>query len=40
MKNFEISETTLNHLNDLVAQKQENQIIAVNEWCNCTGFGG
>lgn len=40
MKEFEISEATLNCLNELVAQNQVPQTTIVDEYCNCTGFGG
>lgn len=40
MKEFEISEATLAHLNDLVVQNQEIQTVIVDDYCNCTGFGG
>ena len=40
MNKFEISEATLNRLNDLVAQNPENQVSSLADYCKCTGFGG
>lgn len=40
MEKFEISKATLDRLNELVAQNQEPQNTIVDDYCNCTGFGG
>lgn len=40
MEKFEISEATLSRLNELVAQSQETKATIVEDYCNCTGFGG
>lgn len=40
MRNFELTGATLNRLNDLIAQTHGNLNTIVEEWCNCTGFGG
>lgn len=40
MKQFEISEATLAKLSELSAQKPECGIAVLQDYCNCTGFGG
>lgn len=40
MNKFEISEATLNRLNELIAQKPEDQLSSLEDYCKCTGFGG
>ena len=40
MKQFEISSETMSRLNELVAQNQRTETTPLEEWCNCTGFGG
>lgn len=40
MKNFEISEETLNRINDLAGRAPEVQASTIADYCNCTGFGG
>jgi len=40
MEKFEISKATLDRLNELAAQNQETETRIVDEYCNCTGFGG
>ncbi len=40
MEKFKISEETLSRLTEIVAQSQETETTIVDEYCNCTGFGG
>ena len=41
MRNFEISEMLMGHLNDVTIRTQKVQATTiVDEYCKCTGFGG
>ena len=40
MKEFEISEAMLDRLNDLLSQDLRTETTIVEDYCNCTGFGG
>ena len=40
MKQFEISEATLAKLSELGTQNPEGGIAVLQDYCNCTGFGG
>ncbi len=40
MNKFEISEATLNCLNEKVAQKECYESTNLRDYCKCTGFGG
>lgn len=40
MKQFEISEEVLNRLLDLANQNPRTESTPLEDYCNCTGFGG
>lgn len=40
MKQFEITEATLAKLNDLTVQSPAIKTTILQDYCNCTGFGG